>query len=190
VAKTRIVSETGAMEACYEALRGLKTDEQERSLEWLRKKLGLVSPTVIAHVPAAPSGVVIPSAAPFVGDVPDPETFMTQKKPRSDIERVTCLAYYLARYRATKAFKTKGLTDLNTEAAQTKIGNATMAAANATKTPGYLTSAGGGKKQITPRGKALVEALPDPDAVTKALASHPARINRRRRREAPKKSLA
>src|SRR5258708_40200224 len=38
--------------------------------------------------------------------------FLLEKKPITDIERITCLAYYLRHFRNTNEFKTKDLTDL------------------------------------------------------------------------------
>lgn len=110
---------------------------------------------------------------------------MDEKAPKSGVERIACLAYYLTRYRTKTKFKTKDLEDLNSEAHQSKIPNAGVVADNATKgTAQFLSSAGGGFKQITTRGKALVEALPDRVKVKAALASRPLvrRLRRRRTR--------
>jgi hypothetical protein len=70
-------------------------------------------------------------------------------------------------------FKTADLTKLNREAAQPLIGNPAQAVDNATKISQYLTQAGGGKKQITPRGEAVVDALPDREKVKAALIEIP-----------------
>ena len=94
-----------------------------------------------------------------IGNVSDPKTFMAAKKPTSDVERITCLAYYLSTYRSTTQYKTRELTDLNIEAAQPKFSNATVAARNAVQQQ-YLVGAGSGRKQITTTGEAVVKALP------------------------------
>lgn len=107
-----------------------------------------------------------------------PKEFMVQKRPSTDIERVTCLAYYLDRYRDTREFKVKELTDLNREAQQVKFSNPSAAARNAVQL-GYLTSPGGGRKQITSTGEAVVEALPDRAQVKEVLGNG---IRHRRRR--------
>jgi hypothetical protein len=115
-----------------------------------------------------------------VDDSP-PKTFMTAKRPQTDMERVTCLAFYLTHNRKTPAFKTKDLTDLNTEAAQQKLSNPSATARNAVA-QGYLSLAGGARKQITARGEALVTALPDKDKVQAAMAEHPVRKRRARKK--------
>lgn len=112
------------------------------------------------------------SSEEFRGTSLTPKQFMAQKQPKSDIERITCLAYYLTHFKNTPQFKTVDLTHLNTDAAQPKLSNASFAARNAV-TNQYLAPAGGGKKQIAPRGEAVVKALPDRTAVAAALKSHP-----------------
>src|SRR5579863_777343 len=56
-----------------------------------------------------------------------PKEFLRQKQPRTDVERVACLAYYLTHYRDTPYFKTLDISQLNTEAAQIKFANAAKA---------------------------------------------------------------
>lgn len=97
---------------------------------------------------------------------------MSQKKPASLVERIACLAYYLTFYRGTPHFKTGDLVLLNTEAAAPRFGNASRDADNADRQNGYLVSAGKGLKQLTPRGEAMVQALPDREAVKAALQEH------------------
>jgi len=116
------------------------------------------------------------------GQTVDPKTFMAAKRSMSDVERITCLAYYLSRYRGATQYKTRELTDLNTEAFQPRFSNPAVAARNAV-TQQYLSLAGGGRKQITTRGEAVVRALPDREKVKKALEEN---IYRSRLRQASK----
>jgi hypothetical protein len=110
-----------------------------------------------------------------------PKQFVAQKKPGSNYERVACLAYYLANYRDMPHFKTSDITKLNTESAH-HFTNAALFVMHATTSYHYLAAAGGGKKQITPLGEAVVEALPDRTAVTAAIAENkPARKPRRKK---------
>jgi hypothetical protein len=94
--------------------------------------------------------------------------FLAEKRPQSDVERVACLAYYLAHYRNVPHFRTVDVSKLNTEAAQFKFSNAAVAVNNAALR-GLLTSAGKGNKQISAVGEQFVAALPDRDAAKKAL---------------------
>ena len=110
-----------------------------------------------------------------------PKEFLVKKQPRSDVERVACLAYYLSHYRDQPHFKTFDISKLNTEAAQTKLSNPAQAVNNATKY-GYLAPAIKGTKQLSAGGELYVEALPDREAATAALAhARPKRSQKRKR---------
>lgn len=98
-----------------------------------------------------------------------PKEFMVQKQPRTDVERIACLAYYLTHYRDTPYFKTIDLSKLNTDAAQPKFSNPANAVDNATKN-GYLALATKGNKQLSAAGEQFVQALPDRDAARTAMA--------------------
>jgi hypothetical protein len=109
-----------------------------------------------------------------------PKEFLMQKQPRTDVERVACLAYYLSHYRNTPYFKTLDLSKLNTEAAQRKFANPTWASNNALKL-GYLATATKGNRQLSAAGEQFVSALPDRDAARKAMDSN--RPHRRGRKK-------
>ncbi|HVX91369.1 MAG TPA: hypothetical protein VHC20_07185 [Candidatus Paceibacterota bacterium] len=101
-------------------------------------------------------------------DVSDARKFLASKKPTQDIERVAVLAYILRHAQRVTEFKTDALSALNTTAGGRTISNMSQAAKNA-MTKGYLAKAGAGKKQISPLGEAVVEALPDSVAVKAAI---------------------
>lgn len=107
-----------------------------------------------------------------------PKSFLAKKQPRTDVERVACLAYYLTHVGGTPYFKTIEISKLNTEAAQPKFSNAANAVNNATKC-GYLVPALRGNKQISAMGERFVQALPDRDQATQILKSQ--RTRRRTR---------
>jgi hypothetical protein len=96
--------------------------------------------------------------------------FLVEKQPRTDVERIACLAYYLTHYQDMAHFKTLDLSKLNTEAAQPKFSNAAWASNNALKM-GYLAPAARGYRQLSAGGEQFVNALPDRDAA-KAMATH------------------
>ena len=105
--------------------------------------------------------------------------FLLKKQPKTDVERVACLAYFLNQYEGQSHFKTLDISKLNTEAAQTKFSNAAVAVENATKS-GYLALAPKGCKQISGAGELFVEALPDREAAKEAmLAARPRRRSKR-----------
>ncbi|WP_316762353.1 hypothetical protein [Pedobacter aquatilis] len=98
-----------------------------------------------------------------------PKEFVRDKSPKTDIERIVCLAYYLTHYRDVAHFKTVDLSTLNTEAAQPKLSNPTVAVDNATKS-GMLVQAVRGSKQISAMGETFVRALPDREAAKASIA--------------------
>jgi hypothetical protein len=112
---------------------------------------------------------------------PSPKEFLFHKQPKTDVERIACLAFYLTHFRDMPHFKTLDLAKLNTEAAQIKFSNATYAADNAAKA-GYLAVASKGTKQITAWGEQFVTALPDREAALKVIAQARQRRNARRKR--------
>ena len=109
---------------------------------------------------------------------PTPKEFLLQKQPKTDVERVACLAYYLARYRKIEAFKTIDISKLNTEAAQTKLTNASNTVNDAVKA-GFLAAANKDMRRLSAQGEQYVEALPDRDAA-KTVKPKPSKRSRRR----------
>ena len=85
---------------------------------------------------------------------------MRDKAPQSNLERAACLAYYLTHYRDTPYFKTLDISALNTEAAQPKFSNASVAVEDAMKA-GLLVQATKGNKQLSAAGELYVQSLPD-----------------------------
>jgi hypothetical protein len=143
------------------ALQRLDPDRQQRILNTVATFLG------IAPDASTPSSVR--SREPTSDQQPplfsedrsiSPKQFIFEKQPKTDIERVACLAYYLTHYRDLPHFKTLDVSKLNTEAAQVKFANPTVAVDNATKRH-FLVPASKGTKQLTALGEQYVLALPD-----------------------------
>jgi len=130
-----------------------------------------------------------PTAAPSVPWKPhfsderklSPKEFLFEKQPKTDVERMACLAYYLTHFRDMPHFRTLDLAKLNTEAAQTKFSNAAYAASNATLS-GYLAAATKGQRQISAAGEQFVVALPDREAAKQAMGLARRRKNARRKK--------
>ena len=107
-----------------------------------------------------------------------PKEFLLRKQPNTNVERVACLAYYLAHHRDIHQFKTIDISKLNTEAAQTKLSNAYYAISDAVRA-GYLAAATKGMKQLSAQGEQYVNALPDRDAA-KAVKPRTSKRSRRK----------
>jgi hypothetical protein len=161
---TKIIADLGA----------LSPEERQNLLETVATFYRLRAPTqtssqtkgttTITHAPA-PAGGGFSEAR----DISAKE-FIKQKQPRTEVERVACLAFYLTHYESTPHFKTIDISKLNTEAAQSKMSNPHVAVENAT-TAGYLAIAVKGTKQISAAGEVFVQALPDRDAAKAAMAN-------------------
>ncbi|MBY0371718.1 hypothetical protein K2X33_13620 [bacterium] len=102
----------------------------------------------------------------------NPQEFLRLKKPASGVEQITCLAYFLKKYRDVEQFKTKDLSALNIEAAGPRLSNVSVFARNAVSQRGYLNLIGGGRKQISDLGEQMVEALPDREKVSEVLKNY------------------
>lgn len=171
--------ETSAIKTALEALETIAdVNNRQLALNFIAARLKLK-----VSVSATPEGTRGTADLPVANDdsnggtAPPLKQWFASKKPLNDVERLACLAFYLRHYANTPSFKTKDLTKANTDAAGPSISNMAQASQNAMRQSGYITSAGGkgGHRQITARGEALVEALPDRDAVKRALADHPKR---------------
>jgi hypothetical protein len=162
-------------------LQSLSADAQQRVIASALTFLGLQLGSQNSSGPnVRHSGAVAPEVDRFSDDrAPSPKDFLFEKRPTTDVERIACLGYYLTHYRDTPHFKTLDLSKLNTEAAQLKLTNPTVAVDNATKA-GLLVPASKGAKQISALGELYVQALPDKESARAAVAhARPKRKNRR-----------
>lgn len=182
-------SDFHALQTLVTALQPLSDEARRRVLQaaatFLRIDSGAAAPpprnTNVQH-----------SAAPFTRPFSEPGTmspkeFLLEKQPRTDVERVACLAFYLTHYRDTPHFKTLDLSKLNTEAAQQKFANAANATNNAVKM-GYLVPASKGQRQLGAAGEEFVRALPDRDSARAAMTR--LRPRKATRRSKPSRGVA
>lgn len=161
-----------ALSTIIAVLKQLESDAQKRVLHSVQTFLGIVPPPKSEPISAAVFHPKVPSRPEFSRDrTLSPKEFLHDKRPVTDIERVACLAYYLANYRDTQHFKTLDISALNTEAAQPKFSNASVAVDNA-RQAGLLVPATKGNKQISAAGEKFVELLPDRDAAREALRTY------------------
>jgi hypothetical protein len=162
------------------ALRRLSPESRKRVLDTVGTFFG---DNVIFNFgarphPASPHSAGTGSSGPSEPQPVHAKHFITDKAPKTDVERVACLAYYLTHYANAPHFKTVDLSRLNTEAAQPKFSNAAVAVENATKM-GYLVPAIKGHKQISAAGERFVQALPDREAAKQAMSAVRSRMKRR-----------
>lgn len=150
------------------SFRRLDVEGRERLLQTVAAALGIACRTSAAIGSKLSESAV---AGRFSQDLSlTPKEFLLQKQPRTDVERVACLGYYLTHYRDTPHFRTLDISKLNTEAAQVKFANAAQAVNNATQY-GYLAPATKGNKQLSAAGELFVQALPDHEAAKVAMTS-------------------
>jgi hypothetical protein len=157
-----------ALSTIVGVLKQLDPQAQNRVLHAVQTFLGLPAlPRVAAEAEEAPSTSA--HRHDFSRDrAASPKEFMRDKQPSTDVERVACLAYYLTHYRDTPHFKTIDISTLNTEAAQPKFSNASVAVDNA-RGLGYLAAATKGNKQLSAAGERFVELLPNRDAARESI---------------------
>lgn len=177
--ETNAGTEAQVLQTIIASLSMLDQEAQRRLLQTVATFLRIdFGPGAIT--PAA-RDVPRPSGAPLFSEREDisPKAFVVDKQPRTDVERVACLAYYLTHFRDTPHFKTADIAALNTEAAQPRFSNASYAVENATKL-GHLVPASKGTKQLGAMGEQFVLALPDYDAAKAILSRMRPRRPKRR----------
>lgn len=189
--KEKFSAELGALGTVLKALGELKDNQQKWVLQTASSRLGISG--VLG--PSSPTGAEVGEGQvdSGTGDGTSRMTakqFMKGKHPKTDVQRVACLAYYLTYVKKQKLFKTRNLTNLNTEAACPSLGNPSQAVDNATKQSRYLAQAGKGNKQITALGEDVVKALPDQEAVkTLDAQQRPKRRKRGGKRQTNEKTV-
>ncbi len=176
--------EITALANALDALAGLDTEEQAFVYRTVGERLGLTPGNHSTNSIRDESSQGSERDAGNGDDGISPKDFLRTKKPGTEIERVTCLAYYLTHFRDTPTFKTNAITALNTEAAQPKMSNPSQTVGNAATQNHYLSAAGKGAKQITALGEDIVKALPDAEKIKATLAESG---KPRRRRKTTKK---
>lgn len=169
------ISEIDALKKIDEALEQLTPEEKQRIFNFLASKHSLTFNTVSkgGGGSAVGNGVVANASGNGQENITDIKQFLAAKKPHGFYEQVTCVGYFLEKTQGVENFNTKDITVANTAARATKIPNPSLYVNHCQNTYGYFSNVGSGKKAMTTRGEALVEALPDRDAVKTALENNP-----------------
>ncbi len=155
------------------ALKDLDAEQQSWVIASAASNLGISAPVSqgSANPGAGIAGGVTKPAVGEPGTQVHAKSFMREKKPQSDVQRIACLAYYLTNFKNTTQFKTSEIREMNTYSAGTHLSNPSKSVDNATNQNRYLAPAGRGKKQLTSLGESIVEALPNQEAVSAVLAT-------------------
>src|SRR5262245_30409130 len=109
MATSKIDKEFAAIQTCLNALEPLEDDRRAFALQTILCRLGAAAHTGV-NGPAVSS--TLAGASPPAVNVGGmtPREFLRLKRPVTDAERITVLAYYLTRNRGTPHFKTQDLT--------------------------------------------------------------------------------
>jgi hypothetical protein len=165
-------------------LKAVSEEERARLLATVLTYFGLSGSAGVAPSRGiGPQGSAATAAPPSVaGYTKSPEVsakqFMLEKQPKTAVERIACLAYYLTHYRNVPQFKTIDLSKLNTEAAQPKFTNAAYSVRDAVLQR-YLAPAQKKFKQLSAMGEQYVTALPDRTAARAAMTMASPRSRKR-----------
>lgn len=178
------LSEIEALKIVDESLAHLSAEERQRVFSFISSKYSLVPSNAYNANQGSSNGQNSNSGAgqAITSDV---KQFLATKKPNGFYEQIACLGYFIEKVQGQESFDTKAITAANTAARATKIPNPSLYLSDVVSKYGYMTAIGGGKKAMTARGEALVEALPDREAVKAALESNPVK-----KKSAPKKKKA
>ena len=162
--------------AVVRALEPLKDDERQWVLQSAAARWRMTPPSPTGNVgPASMPLASAPSTAFLSANAADAETalaqqnirtFMRVKAPKTDVQRVACLVYYLNRTTGQPAFASKDIVTAQTDSGISKF-NMTRALDNATRHAKYLSNRGR-EKQLTNLGEDVVHALPSQEAVKEA----------------------
>ena len=171
-----------AVQTIIDAMLEFDQDTRERMLRTVSTFFGIAPQPSIQPREHLPSDKEYSTPSFSNREDLSPKDFLVQKKPRSDVERVACLAFYLTHYRSSAHFKTMDINKLNTEAAQVKFSNASNSLNNAVKS-GFLVPSVSGAKQLSAAGEKFVDHLPDRTTARKVMSE----LSPRRKKRIPAK---
>jgi hypothetical protein len=178
------LQDAGILAEIIAAFNRLEPAARERIYDTVGTFFQLKREVLVSAASPTPNAIAPSNVRPsFSAErVPSPKEFLMEKQPRTDVERVACLAYYLQQYREQAYFSTLDLSKLNTEAAQRKFANAAWAVANAVKM-GYLVPAAKGARQLSAAGERAVQMLPDYEAAKAVMGGGRPRRNGNRNKK-------
>jgi hypothetical protein len=94
-----------------------------------------------------------------LGDLPAASNLMERKQPRTDTERVVCLAYCLSNILHCEQFTGRDIARLNERLGLPRLSNPSFAVRKA-RARGLLADSSSGTLRLSQEGQCCVEALP------------------------------
>lgn len=168
-----------AVRAIVDALKPFAVDDQRRILRWAQEKLGIVSPSPITAPMVSVTSGAESAPVPAVG-TRDIRSFIQEKRPGSDVQLATAVAYYYA-FEAPPATRKGEITaaDLQESArlsARARLHNPTQTLHNAAKL-GYLDKGSTrGTFRVNTVGENLVAmAMPESGTTEASVRKRPGR---------------
>jgi hypothetical protein len=163
------ISEHDALKSIDNMLETLSDEERQRVFDWIQLKYRIGASSAKSAISLTSSSFQpVPSLSP-TGSIKD---FLVQKRPIDNYEKIACIVYYLEKVQGVEGVKTSQITQGNKDARQAPFSNAAVFVSHAAVRHGLLTQIGGGKKALSAKGEAVVEALPDREKVSIAMAEY------------------
>lgn len=173
-----------------ELLNGIEKTRQQRILRWVCERLELDGIQSLLPVPPpAPPGLdKLPPQAPHAGNQgKDIKTFINEKKPNSDVQFATAVAYYY-RFEAPQSQRKESIgASVLLDAARLadyKRPKKALDALNNAKKRGYLDGVERGLFQVNAVGENLVTmSMPGTNGIDTGTSSKRKKVARRRSRK-------
>ena len=170
-----------ALVSVIKALEPLTDVDRQWVLQAASSRWNLKLPAASGGAAANASSEALRSATqtqtPLEGKVRE---FIRAKKPTSDVQRVACLIYFLAKTTNKEGFISKEINQAHIDSGGSKI-NLPRALDNATRRSKFISNRGGKEKQLTPLGEDIVDALPDQQKVSDLIKEAGKRGSRKKR---------
>jgi len=185
--KNQPVDELTPVRVVHDALSPLEPETRVRVLQAVMTLLQIPPQITAGALQQAPPAPVAGGQLGVPVDTTTIDKFVARKRPTNTYQKLACLAYYLEHRENKVDLSVKDLRKGNTDARQSAISNISRFLDLATRSHGFFTAAGHGKKRLSTRGASVVDALPDQAAVKNALQQNPMPKKGGRKRKARSK---
>ena len=182
------VTEHEALKGIDDLLSGLSTEQRQWVFDCIVLKYKIQATT--SNQPPQNASPQNQGHIPFNTQTISPvlnstiKDFLVQKRPFDNYERIACIVYHMEKTQGLEGVKNKDIIKGNKDARQTAFSNPGVFINHAVGRHGYLTTMGGGKKALSAKGEAVVNALPAREAVALVLSEH---ANKKKSTRKPRK---